>query len=131
MATNKSIILRIASIFAFFLLLIGLAQPVLAQSRVILQLHDVKAQPSQSSTSYDVSVYFSLFDSARNPIKDASLEDFTVSEDNQPVKISKLGAENEPINVAILLDTSGSMAGANIEGSPPCSFQLHQFLAKQ
>jgi VWFA-related protein len=117
MLVNKSILLRMVCALAFLTLLFGLTQPALAQSKVILQLHDIKVQPSQVSASYDVSVYFSLLDSARNPIKDAGAADFSVYEDNQPVKIAKLGAENESINVAILLDTSGSMAGDKINAA--------------
>ena len=117
MLTSKSIFLRIASAFAFLTLLFGLSQPALAQSNVTLQLHDIKVQPIQGSAAYDVSAYFSLLDSAGNPIKDATVDDFTLSEDNQPGKIASLGAANEPINVAILLDTSGSMAGDKIKAA--------------
>jgi len=117
MPATKSIILHIASALAILALLFGLSQPALAQTNITLQLHDITAQPIQGTPAYDVSAYFSLFDSAGNPIKDATVDDFTLSEDNHPVKIASVTASNEPINVAILLDTSGSMAGDKIKAA--------------
>jgi VWFA-related protein len=113
----KSVFLRIAGALALLVLFSGLTQTVLAQSKVSLQIHDIKVLPGQDPVSYDVAVFFSLLDSARNPIKDAKVEDFTLTEDNLPVEIARLGLENEPINVAILLDTSGSMAGDKINAA--------------
>lgn len=117
MPASKSIFLRIATVFAFLALLFGSSQAALAQANVTLQLHNIQVKPIQGSANYDVSAYFSLLDSNGNPIKDAATDEFTLSEDNQTVKIASLAASNEPINVAILLDTSGSMAGDKIKAA--------------
>jgi len=113
----KTTFFRAVVILLFLTVILGIPFTALAQSNVTLQLHDVQVKPIQGSAAYDVSAYFSLLDSAGNPIKDATADQFTLSEDNQPVKIASLAASNEPTNVAILLDTSGSMAGDKIKAA--------------
>ena len=75
--------------------------------------------PQQSAAAYDVSVYVSLLDEDSKPIKDAELEDFTINEDNTPVSLSSAAivSPDDPVYVAILLDTSGSMVGENIKSA--------------
>ena len=53
-----------------------------------------------------------------NPVKNADVEDFTLTEDGQSAAIASLGlADDEPIHVALLLDTSGSMVGEKIDAA--------------
>src|SRR4051812_11093494 len=42
-------------------------------------------------------------------------EDFAVYEDGQPVEITHFSSERVPVSLGIVLDTSGSMAGAKIQ----------------
>src|SRR5438132_1112051 len=42
-------------------------------------------------------------------------EDFSVYEDDQPVEITHFSSERVPVSLGIVLDTSGSMAGAKIQ----------------
>ena len=52
-------------------------------------------------------------------------EDFAVYEDDQPVEITHFSAERVPVSLGIVLDTSGSMAGAKIQEAQSA---LHRFL---
>ncbi len=98
----------------------GLVFPVhtLAQSTVDLVIHYVEGTPAKDKIAYDVNVYLSVVDSAGNPVKDLSAENFTVAEDSQQVEIDSVElATDEPINLVLLLDTSGSMHGAGIDAA--------------
>ena len=98
--------------WVIILMLIALAIPgaVLAQSSVDLVVHYVEGVPSQEQIAYDVNVYLSVVTSAGNPIKDLNAENFTVSEDSQQVAVAGVElAKDEPINLVLLMDTSGSM----------------------
>jgi len=118
MQTVKSVLLRTLLVAIFLLGIMGMSRPAAAQSSVTLLLHDVRAQVIQGSAAYDVSLYFSLLDSAGNPIKDAAVSDFTLIEGSQEVQIASLASANdEPINVALLLDTSGSMVGEKMDAA--------------
>lgn len=92
--------------------------PVLAQSSIDTVIHYVEGTPSEETIAYDVTAYVSVADSTGNPIKDLKPEDFTVAEDSQ--KVEALSAElapDTPINLVLLLDTSGSMGGTGIEAA--------------
>ncbi len=109
---------RILLALSLLIMIAGMPQSVQAQSNVTLSVHEIKSQPIPGSQAYDVAISLSLFDSAGNPIKDAAAGDFTVSEDNQPVQIASLAlADYEPIDVALLLDTSNSMTGDKIDAA--------------
>jgi Ca-activated chloride channel family protein len=87
----------------------------LAQSTIDTVVHYVEGVPSGEKIAYDVTAYVSVSDSTGNPIKDLAVGDFTVAEDSQKVELlSAELAKDDPINLVLLLDTSGSMAGAGI-----------------
>src|SRR4051812_15384626 len=44
-------------------------------------------------------------------------EDFTVSEDNQPVEVTHFSADRVPVSLGLLLDTSQSMAGEKFDAA--------------
>ncbi len=118
MRTAKSAFLHVVFVLIFLFGFISEPRSALAQSSVTLLLHDLRAQIIQGSAAYDVALYFSLLDSAGNPIKDAAAADFTLIEGSQEVQIASLApANNEPINVALLLDTSGSMVGEKMDAA--------------
>jgi Ca-activated chloride channel family protein len=118
MRSFKPVFSRMVLALFWLVGLAGMPLSAQAQSSVTLTLHDVRVQPLSGTQAYDVAVYLSLLDSAGNPIKDAAAENFSVDEDNQPVQVASLAsAENEPINVALMLDTSSSMTGEKIEAA--------------
>ncbi len=126
----KNRLLRALSVILLVLLVAASSQPALAQSNVTLLLHDTTVQPIQGTATYDVALYFSLLDTAGNPIKDAAAGDFTLTEDGQQVQIGSLAlANDEPISVAILLDTSGSMLGGKIAAARQAASRFIENLA--
>ena len=87
----------------------------LAQSTIDLVVHYVEGIPAENDIAYQVSVYLSVVDSTGNPVKNLASDALTVTEDSQKVAIENLslGGE-EPINIILVMDTSGSMGGAGI-----------------
>jgi len=113
--------LRKTLVRSFFILMIltiagaqggGIAR---AQTSIDTVIHYVEGTPSEESISYDVTAYVSVADSTGNPIKDLKPEDFTLAEDSQLVTVLSADlATDAPINLVLLLDTSGSMSGPGI-----------------
>jgi Ca-activated chloride channel family protein len=91
---------------------------VSAQSVIDLVVHYVEGVPAEGEIAYDVKVYLSAVDGTGSPIKDLSISSLTVSEDSQKVQIGNLElVKDEPINLVIVLDVSGSMVGPGIEAA--------------
>jgi len=103
--------------FTTFLLCIFFLVPfsVFAQSPIHLTIHYVEGVVSADRVSQDVSVYLSVLDGNGNPIDGLGTKEFTLTEDSRPVEIDSVElANNEPISVVLLMDTSGSMAREKI-----------------
>jgi VWFA-related protein len=97
--------------------LLSLAFPTIssAQNKIDLTVHYVDGSPLADQLAYDVSVFFSALDVSGNPIKDLQAQNMTVSEDSKAYSIDSLSlASDEPINVVLVLDTSGTMVGGKI-----------------
>lgn len=110
MANRGKSILWAIIILALGSILKSQATNVQADAVKNLVVHYVNADVNPANSSYNVAVYFSILDAASNPVKDLQTSYFTVSEDgNQMTTDSLLPAENEPMNVVLVLDTSGSM----------------------
>ncbi|MEW5942141.1 MAG: VWA domain-containing protein, partial [Chloroflexota bacterium] len=99
-------------------LLFGAAQSAFAQSSIEVIVHSVEGKPAQGQVGYDVTAYVSVLDGAKNPIGDLQIGDFSVFEDSKPVQLlsADLAAE-DPINLVLALDASGSMSGPGIEAA--------------
>jgi VWFA-related protein len=96
----------------------GSAGRVTAQSTMDLVVHFVEGAPAEQDVSYDVNVYLSVVDAVGSPIKDLTSESFTVVEDSQKVEITDLTlVSDDPVNVVLVLDTSGSMGGTGINSA--------------
>lgn len=93
------------------------AHPVKAQENIEVILHSVVSVPSPGEMAYRVRAYASVIDSNKRALTDLTLENFTLSEDSQEVALQTVStADSEPIHVVMVLDTSGSMSGAGIQG---------------
>ncbi len=103
-----------AFVIAILLVAIFQLQPVLAQSSIDVVVHYVDGTPSETDISYYVKAYVSVVDATGSPVNGLSVEDFTLVEDSQQVEINNLSTVDEPINLVLLIDTSGSMVGTGI-----------------
>lgn len=88
----------------------------LAQTAAIdLIVHYVEAVRAEDGVSYNINVYLTVLDSAGEPIRDLPKESFTLLEDGQKVEIQNaVMLTQEPGNIVLVMDTSGSMAGTGI-----------------
>jgi VWFA-related protein len=105
------------SIVVFLMLSVLFAIPkrIFAQSLVDLAVHYVEGVPSEDEIAYDVNVYLSVVDEVGNPVKGLTIESLIVTEDSQNVQITGLDlVKDEPINIVLAMDVSGSMSGAGI-----------------
>jgi VWFA-related protein len=107
---------RFGTLIALLLALLVVPGTIHAQSTVDLAVHYVEGMPIENEIAYNVNVYLSAVGGTGIPIKDLTANSFTVTEDSQKVEVLGLElAENEPINIALVMDTSGSMAGTKIK----------------
>jgi VWFA-related protein len=94
----------------------------LAQSAMDLVAHYVEVLPGADGISYTVRVYLSALDSSGNPLGELTAEGLTIAEDGQKVEVQSLNPiAEEPINLVLVIDTSGSMFGASITDAKAAS----------
>jgi VWFA-related protein len=97
-----------------------LAFPAVSYARTDFSVvvHYVLATSQEGNSANDVNVYVTVMNQDDKPIKDVELEDFTVNEDNNTVQLSSADlVDNDPIDIVLLMDTSGSMAGSNLDSA--------------
>lgn len=115
---HRSPIKTISILFSLLLITVTVSFPASAQSATLLAIHDVQAEPQSDQFAYDVSVYFSLYDSTGEPVRDLAKADVSLTEDGKRVDATGIEtADDEPINVAIVMDISGSMSGVKIDSA--------------
>ena len=95
-------------------LLILTATGVNAQFTLNVTVNTVEVAPGVNSSAYEMSVFTSVTDDSGLPIKQLSADEFSLLEDSQPVEFSLHEATDVPINLVLVIDTSGSMAGTGI-----------------
>jgi VWFA-related protein len=110
--------MNLRALFRFILvgcLVLGLsipALPTLAQEGSHLTVNTVDDSKYPALTAY-----LTATDATGLPIDNLKPESFSVSEDEQPVKgitVKAIDNSDQPINVVLAIDTSGSMAGKPI-----------------
>lgn len=111
--------LKIFSVLSSALLIAAITSSyVSAQSIPSLTIHDIQGQPQSDEFAYDVSVLFSLYEGNGDPVRDLTIADVSLTEDGKRVDPTDVVvADQEPINVAILMDTSGSMSGLKMDAA--------------
>lgn len=107
----------VESVCASLFLLASLLTTVEAQNSPSLVIHNILVTPQLEKASYEVKVYLSVLDSSGISVKDLKPQDFSVIEDSQPMAVKTVEPANEPINLVMVLDTSGSMAGPAISSA--------------
>lgn len=91
--------------------------PVLAQSGIDVVVHYVEGFPSETDISYTVKAFVSVVDGTGSPVNGLKADEFTLVEDSQQVEILSVSTADEPINLVLLIDTSGSMTGTGINAA--------------
>lgn len=112
---NKKYLLGSLIFLSLFLVLF---HPVWAQSDIDLIVHYVEGTPIEGKIAYDVKIFLSVLDGGGNPIMNLGEQSFTITEDSRKVEVDSLdSASDEPINIILLIDSSGSMGGKGIEAA--------------
>ncbi len=96
------------------LLLLCSPHSVLAQDDIELILHNVNITPLESGDGFRVEVNFSVLDINDRPISGLGIENFQLLENGEPVDIDTLATKDVPLNIILVIDTSGSMIGGGI-----------------
>ncbi len=85
------------------------------QSSIDLVIHNIEATTVEGELAYSVNLLISVLDSAGNPVKGLTQEQFSIFEDGKAVKLDRLqSVDNQPINLMLVMDTSSSMLGEGI-----------------
>lgn len=117
MSRLRSLLLPFALIVAS---VASLTQPALADDPLRIRITQVDA-----SAFPDVRVVASVVDAQDRPIADLSAKDLVVSEDGRPQSAgAELATQFAPVTVALVLDTSGSMAGKPLSDAKAAMTQL-------
>ncbi len=80
-------------------------------------LHDVKIEPVPGQYASNVQLFVSVLDDSGTPIRDLQPDSFSLLEDAQSVEFSLEPVSDPEINLVLVVDTSGSMAGAGIQNA--------------
>lgn len=95
------------------IMLFGMVIPVRAQNAMKAAIQSVQSVPVDGKPAYDVQAVVSVINDSGGPVLGLKLENFTLSEDSQPVDIVSVEQATEfPIHIVLVMDTSGSMSGA-------------------
>jgi len=112
-AAGQRVALKAAGVLLCALLLVT-ATGVNAQFTLKVTLNTVEVTPGINSSAYEMSVFTSVTDESGLPIKQLTADEFSLLEDSQPVEFTLHEATDVPINLVLVIDTSGSMAGTGI-----------------
>ncbi|MEP7340446.1 MAG: VWA domain-containing protein [Acidobacteriota bacterium] len=77
----------------------------------------VRAQPPQNLKEREVMLAISVTSDRGVPVKGLNRDHFKVTGDKKPLEITTFSDRDEPISIAFLIDTSGSMRGPVREGN--------------
>ena len=99
------------------ILLILISSPASSQINFKVILHDIKTEPVAGQYANNLQLYVSVLDDQGAPIRDLKSENFTLLEDTKSVDFELEPVTDPEINLVLVVDTSGSMAGAGIQNA--------------
>jgi VWFA-related protein len=85
---------------------------VQAQSGIEMIVHYVEGAFSVEKNAFAVQVYLSVLDGQGKPVMGLTPADFTITEDSQKVTVDQVNMALAPMNLVLLIDTSGTMQSA-------------------
>jgi VWFA-related protein len=122
---------KFVALFIVILFVGSIFSTALADAAGSLTINYIESKPAEGQLAHDVEVTFSMVDSTGNPIKDLKIENITLSEDGQGVTPTSLEVvTDQPIYLALLLDTSGSMTGTRNDAAVAAAKQFVSGLNK-
>ena len=114
----RNILFRHLISFGAILVLFALLFPsvALAQAGIDLVVHYVEGIPLEGKVGYTVSVYLSALQTNGSAINGLNKDSFKVTEDSHQVEIDSVSTSADlPMNILVLVDSSGSMQGTPIQ----------------
>ncbi len=110
--------LRIALAFCLLTLLLPIVA-ARAQAALDVKISTIDAKPLPDEAVHEVNAIVSVTDGKGAPIKGLAASAFTVREDGQEVKLTKVEAAQAPMAIVLVIDVSGSMATPDSKGRVP------------
>ncbi len=103
------------SILVCLIIFILITSTGFCQDNANTRIFSHKATPFSDKLGYTVDLFLSVLDGSGMPITGLTADNFTVYEDSNPVKLNSLTpVSNQPSNVVLLIDSSGTMTGQSI-----------------
>ena len=99
------------------ILLILFSSSASSQINFKVILHDIKTEPIAGQYANNLQLYVSVLDDQGVPIRDLKPENFALLEDTKPVDFELEPVTDPEINLVLVVDTSGSMAGNGIQNT--------------
>ena len=122
---------KFVALFIVIVFVGSIFSTALADAAGSLTINYIESKPAEGQLAHDVEVTFSMVDSTGNPIKDLKIENITLNEDGQGVTPTSLEVvTDQPIYLALLLDTSGSMTGTRNDAAVAAAKQFVSGLNK-
>lgn len=123
MQLSKPVLVSLVLVLILLASLPGLAQA--QQSVPDLAIHYVEGRPQSGQYTYDVDVYFSAYRANGEPAGNLQMGELAITEDGKRVEIASLElADDDSIQLAVVLDTSGSMSGGKMQAARSAAAQF-------
>lgn len=98
----------------FIAILLGIVSSASAELKYRLVVHDALVAPIPEQSTYNVDLFVSVLDENNSPIENVKPDYFSLLEDSREVNFSLEPVKDMGLNIVLVFDTSGSMAGEGI-----------------
>ena len=86
------------------------------QGKAEIIVHYVEGQPLEKTIAYEIKSYLSVVDENGEPVRGLTKENFSLTEDSKTMEVMEVNyAKEAPLNIVLVVDTSGSMRGRAVE----------------